>query len=107
MSWRNMPSSWRNLLAGRKCRRTRAEPSPHPEELAQQASRRARPEAAGRGLMVRDGACAPPHHEGREGRRKIRLSLPPAAVQPEPLLGVFADPALDHVSDRLHRALDV
>ena len=31
----------------------------------------------------------------------------PAPVQPEPLLRIFADPALDHVGDRLRRALDV
>src|SRR6516165_9609639 len=38
---------------------------PHPEETAKRASRRM---AAGdsRAFMVRDGACAPPHHEGRE-----------------------------------------
>ena len=33
--------------------------------------------------------------------------LTPSAMQPEPLLGIFADPAFDHRRDRLHRALDV
>src|SRR5665647_544240 len=33
--------------------------------------------------------------------------LPPAAVQPQPLIRIFADPALDHRGDRLHRSLNV
>src|SRR5260370_37673786 len=32
---------------------------------------------------------------------------PPSAVQPQPLLGMFAHPALDHRRDRLHGGLDV
>src|SRR4051794_5068985 len=35
------------------------------------------------------------------------MALTPSAVQPEPLIGIFADPALDHRRDRLHRALNV
>jgi len=33
-----------------------------------------------------------------------RSALPPAAMQPEPLLGMLAHPALDHRRDRLHGA---
>src|SRR5882762_7642692 len=33
--------------------------------------------------------------------------LPPAPVHPQPLIGIFADPALDHRRDRLHRSLNV
>ena len=39
--------------------------------------------------------------------RPLTLLVAPAAVQPEPLLGMLAHPAFDHVGDRLHGALDV
>src|SRR6202044_2275418 len=32
---------------------------------------------------------------------------PPAAVQPQPLLGIFAHPAFDHRGHRLHGAGDI
>src|ERR1700760_1715433 len=35
------------------------------------------------------------------------ICLPPAAVQPQPLLGMFAHPAFDDVVDLLRHALDV
>ena len=34
-------------------------------------------------------------------------TLPPAAMQPQPLFGMLAHPALDDIRDRLHRALNV
>ena len=33
--------------------------------------------------------------------------LSPAAMQPQPLIGIFADPALDHRRNRLGRALHI
>src|SRR6266852_937446 len=39
--------------------------SPHPEE------REVRLEGWATGLMVRDGACTPPHHEGRERKSQM------------------------------------
>ena len=36
-----------------------------------------------------------------------RSALAPPPVQPEPLLRIFADPAFDHIGDRLHRALNI
>src|SRR5690348_18348327 len=39
--------------------------------------------------------------------REVQPRLPPSAVQPQPLLRVFANPALDHAGDRLHGAFDV
>ncbi len=36
-----------------------------------------------------------------------RSVLPPAVMQPEPLLGMLAHPAFDHRGDRLHGPLDV
>ena len=36
-----------------------------------------------------------------------KVDLSPAAVQPQPLVRIFAHPAFDHRSDRLHRALDI
>src|SRR5713101_7276299 len=47
--------------------------------------------------MTSVGRCAPHHEE----------SLPPAAMQPQPLIGIFADPALDHRGNRLRRALNI
>src|SRR5205823_12071485 len=44
----------------------------------------------------------------REALLTMRSSpLSPAAVQPQPLLRIFANPALDHRGDGLHGALDV
>src|ERR1043166_1795343 len=43
------------------------------------------------------------------GRRELYASgtLPPAAMQPEPLLRIFANPAFDHRGDRLRCTLNV
>ena len=40
-------------------------------------------------------------------RARMTAALPPAAVQPQPLLGMLAHPAFDHGGDRLHGACDV
>src|SRR5260370_29458352 len=40
-------------------------------------------------------------------RRGHEATSPPSAVQPQPLLGMFAHPALDYRRDRLHGGLDV
>src|SRR5579859_6258216 len=63
-------------------------------------------------------AASPPevdarHKEGmtkvgkRASSRSRAFGLPPAAVQPQPLIGIFADPTLDHGRDRLHGSLNV
>src|SRR5260370_34656089 len=39
-------------------------------------------------------------------RRGHDAESPPSAVQPQPLLGMFAHPALDHRRNRLHGELD-
>src|ERR1700686_3257145 len=44
-------------------------------------------------------------HRARETRRGP--TSPPTAVQPQPLIGIFADPTLDDRGDRLHRRVDV
>src|SRR3954469_7291182 len=49
----------------------------------------------------RSGAYAP----SRNGM--LDVSLPPPPMQPQPLFGIFADPAFHDVGDRLHRALNV
>src|SRR4030088_312298 len=62
-----------------------------------------------------DGAKRNPGAELGQAQSRIALrsiratapSLPPAAMQPEPLIRIFANPALDHRGDRLHRSLNI
>src|SRR6478752_6784438 len=60
---------------GEHCFAPRTATAPHPEEPAKRASRRM---AAGdsRAFMVRDGADAPPHHEGLK-----LFPIPPAGAE--------------------------
>src|SRR5665811_459788 len=46
-------------------------------------------------------------HGSRPGADRLFVFQPPAAVLPEPLLGVLADPAFHDVGDDLHGARDV
>src|SRR5712664_866214 len=55
-----------------------------------------------RGACHRAAVCADPlaRNDG------VRYPLSPAAMQPQPLIGIFADPALDHRGNRRRRALN-
>src|SRR5689334_20960510 len=73
------------------------------QSMSQQVARWIASRSLSSGAHSRDPLAR--NDEGKNQRTNV--VLPPAAVQPEPLLRMFADPAFDHGVDGLRRALHV